>query len=123
MQHSPRQDPDMISSLMVLVLLSVAAVVVLAGGGWPTLGRDARPYLVAIGIFWVAPLALMLGLHVVLPGHNADGRCNGLGFGCVPAPADAVVFVWAMTLPFTFTAGLIACAIIAAVRRRRGGED
>jgi len=109
----------MLSSLLILVMLSVAVVVALCTGGRSTSVRDARPYLIAIGIFWVAPLVLMFALHVVLPDHNADGRCTGLGFGCVPPPADGVVFLWGLTLPFTFTAGLICCAIIAAVRRGR----
>jgi hypothetical protein len=121
-----REDAGMISWLIMLMVLSVALIVGLRNGGWSTFGKDvstsgkdARPYLIAIGICWVAPLALMLVLHVVLPHHNTDGQCNGLGFGCVPAPSDGVVILWALTLPFSFTAGLISCAIIAGVRRGR----
>jgi len=113
----------MIAWLMMLTLLSVAVAAGLRVGGRSRSGRDLRPYLIAVGICWVAPLALMLVLHLVLPDHNSDGRCEGIGFGCTPAPSDGVVLVWALTLPFTFTAGLISCAIIAGVRCRRRKHD
>lgn len=109
----------MIALLILVVVLTIALVIGLGRRGWSASGRDLRPYLVAIGIFWIAPLVLMLVLHLVLPDHNPNGQCEGIGFGCVPAPSDGVVILWALTLPFTFTAGLIACAVIAAVRRGR----
>ena len=116
----------MISAQVMVVLSSIVVVMVLAvalrRGGWPASVMAARAYLIAVGICWVAPLALMLALHVTLPDSNANGQCKGLGFGCVPPPSDQVVFVWALTLPFTFAAGLVCCAIIAAVHRRRRGD-
>lgn len=81
-----------------------------------------RPYLLAIGICWVAPLVLMLVLHVVLPDHNPNGQCDGIGWGCVPAPSDGVVLAWLFTLPYTFLAGLIACGLIAGFRAVRRGR-
>ena len=70
--------------------------------------RSVRPYVVALGLLWIVPAVLVLVLHLTLPDHNASGQCTGLGFGCTPAPADAVVFF-----------GYLAAA--AALPPRHGG--
>jgi cytochrome c-type biogenesis protein CcmH/NrfF len=78
-----------------------------------------HPYAVTLGLLWILPLVLMLVLHATLPDHNTNGQCSGIGFGCVPAPRDAVVFLWVFASPFLFLAGALACGVIAWRRSRR----
>ncbi|MGZ4542430.1 MAG: hypothetical protein ACXVXI_04740 [Mycobacteriaceae bacterium] len=78
-----------------------------------------HPYAVTVGVLWVLPLVLMLVLHATLPDYNANGQCIGIGFGCVPAPRDGVVFLWVLASPFLFLAGALVCGVIAWRRRRR----
>lgn len=78
-----------------------------------------HPYGVALGATWVLPFVLMLVLHATLPDSNADGQCTGIGFGCVPAPRDAVVFIWLLASPVWFLGGALACGLIALRRRMR----
>jgi hypothetical protein len=85
--------------------------------------RSVRPYLVALGLLWVFPLVLVLVLHVVLPDHNASGQCTGLGFGCTPAPSDAVLFLGYFAALPLLVLGLLACLVIAIVQHRRDQSD
>ena len=78
-----------------------------------------HPYAVTVGLLWVLPLVLMLVLRATLPDYNADGQCAGIGFGCVPAPRDGVVFLWVLASPFLFLAGALVCCVIAWRRRVR----
>ncbi len=87
-----------------------------AGGVEP---RSIRPYIVALGLLWVVPAVLVLVLHLTLPDHNASAQCTGLGFGCTPAPADAVVFFGYLAALPLFLLGMVACLVIAVVRARR----
>lgn len=77
-----------------------------------------HPYALTTGLLWILPLVCTLVLHATLPDHNVNGQCSGIGFGCVPAPRDAVVLVWLVASPFLFFAGLLVCAVIAWRRRR-----
>lgn len=81
--------------------------------------RSVRPYIVALGLLWVVPAVLVLVLHLTLPDSNASGQCTGLGFGCTPAPADAVLFLGYLAALPLFLLGMVACLIIAVVRARR----
>lgn len=81
--------------------------------------RSVRPYVVALGLLWIVPGVLVLVLHLTLPDHNASGQCTGLGFGCTPAPADAVVFFGYLAAMPLFLLGMVACLVIAVVRARR----
>jgi hypothetical protein len=85
--------------------------------------RRAQPYAVALGILWGIPLGAATLAWATAPKHNIDGRCEGLGFGCTLAPADAVLFAGIVIGPFLFVAGLIVCAVIAFVRARRMRPD
>ena len=81
--------------------------------------RSVRPYMVALGLLWIVPAVLVLVLHLTLPDHNASGQCAGLGFGCTPAPADAVLFLGYLAALPLFLLGMAACFVIAVVRARR----
>src|SRR6478736_8134328 len=83
--------------------------------------RSVRPYIVALGLLWIVPAVLVLVLHLTLPDHNASGQCTGLGFGCTPAPSDAVLFFGYLAALPLFLLGMVACLVIviAVVRARR----
>lgn len=83
------------------------------------LPREARPYLIALGALWVAPLLLVAVLHLTLPNHNSDGQCEGIGFGCRPSPADGFLLLGAFAEPFLFWVGVVTCALIAVRQRFR----
>src|SRR4051812_17740350 len=65
------------------------------------------------------PVVLILVLHLTLPDYNASGQCTGLGFGCTPPPADAVLFLGYFAALPLFLLGLVVCLVIAVVRARR----
>jgi hypothetical protein len=81
--------------------------------------RSVRPYIVALGLLWGLPVVLVLVLHLTLPDHNASGQCTGLGFGCTPAPSDAVLLLGYLAALPLFLLGMGACLVIALVRARR----
>lgn len=90
-------------------------------------GRSMRPYLWVVGLFWVFPAVLTILGHLFLPHHNASGQCEGIGFGCVPAPSDGIViFMFFFGAPALLVSGVVALALVALVRflrRRRGAES
>jgi hypothetical protein len=85
--------------------------------------RSLRPYLVALGLLWVAPAVLVLALHLLLPDHNASGQCTGLGFGCTPPPSGMVILLGYLAALPLLVLGLVACLVIAVVQARRGGGE
>lgn len=89
--------------------------------------RSMRPYLWVVGLFWVLPAVLTVLGHLFLPHHNASGQCEGIGFGCVPAPSDGIViFMFFFGAPTLLVSGVVALALVALVRfvrRRRGSES
>ena len=85
-------------------------------------GRSMRSYLWVVGLFWVLPAVLTVLGYLFLPHHNASGQCEGIGFGCVPAPNDGlVIFMGVLGAPVLLVSGLVAMGVIALVRflRRR----
>lgn len=85
-------------------------------------GRSMRPYLWVVGLFWVLPAILTILGHLFLPHHNASGQCEGIGFGCVPAPSDGIVIFMALIgAPVLLVSGAVTLGIVALVRflRRR----
>ena len=85
--------------------------------GESALHRD-RAYIWSLGLLWVLPAFIVAVGYVLLPKDNASGQCEGIGFGCVPAPADTLLLMGVLASPFLFGAGVVAFAVIA-VRRRR----
>jgi hypothetical protein len=81
--------------------------------------RSVRPYIIALGLLWIVPAVFVLVLHLTLPDYNASGQCTGLGFGCTPAPADAVLVLGYLAALPLFLLGMVACLVIAVVRTRR----
>jgi len=75
-----------------------------------------RAYLVALGLIWVLPAALLLLLYLTLPDYNASGQCEGIGWGCTLTPADGIAFLALLAAPFLFVLGLLVCAVIFFVR-------
>jgi hypothetical protein len=76
-----------------------------------------KPYLWALGLLWGLPaLGVAVG-YLVLPKDLEGGGCEGIGFGCSPAPADGLV-IYAMFLgvPVLGGVGLLVCAVIAVVQ-------
>lgn len=85
-------------------------------------GRSMRPYLWAVGLSWVLPAVLTALGYLFLPHHNASGQCEGIGFGCVPPPNDALVIVMGVVgAPVLLVGGAVAMGVVALVRflRRR----
>lgn len=81
--------------------------------------HPVRPYAVALGLLWGLPLLLVVALHYSLPTTNPDGRCEGIGFGCTPPPADGVVLLGMLAAPVLLFTGLVVCIVIAVVQARR----
>ena len=78
-----------------------------------------RPYAVALGLLWGLPLLLVVALHYLLPTDVPGGGCEGIGFGCSLAPADAVVLFGMFAAPVLLLVGLVVCVVIAVVTHRR----
>jgi hypothetical protein len=79
--------------------------------------RSVRPYLWVVGVFWVLPAVLTLLGYLFLPHHVASGQCEGIGFGCVPAPNfGLVIFMAYFGAPFLLVSGVLALGVVALVR-------
>lgn len=79
----------------------------------------ARPYVWALGLLWLLPAAVVTVGYAVLPDEPPAGQCEGIGFGCVPAPNDTVLLLGMLAAPFLLLAGILAIGIISFVRHRR----
>jgi hypothetical protein len=84
-----------------------------------TIRRPARPYLWALGVLWVLPTVAVATGYLLLPKDPPQGQCEGIGFGCVPAPNDTLLILGMLAAPFLLLAGLMAIASISFVDRRR----
>lgn len=85
--------------------------------------RGWSPYAWALVVTLVLP-ALAVGIGwLVLPHHVESGQCEGIGFGCVPNPADGLLIVaMIIGIPVCLAAAAISCIVIAiaqAARRHR----
>jgi len=75
-------------------------------------------YAWVAGVAWILPLVGFHVLHELLPDYNANGQCEGIGFGCTLTPADTVDLLRIITYPVLFVAGIVAMTWIAARRAR-----
>lgn len=82
----------------------------------PTGIRQASAYLAAVLVG--APMVLGVLGYLVLPDSHGDGGCEGIGFGCTPAPNDAVALIAAFTLFATVPAVAVAPALMWAWARQ-----
>jgi len=63
----------------------------------------------AVGIGWL-----------VLPHNVESGQCEGIGFGCVPNPADGLLIVaMIIGIPVCLAAAVVSCIVIAIVQAAR----
>ncbi|MEV2237189.1 hypothetical protein [Micromonospora sp. NPDC049891] len=86
--------------------------------GAPPVGRAA-----AVLVGWYAVVLVGFALWIaMLPTENTDGSCEGIGFGCTPAPRDGAlllaIFYGLPLLAGSFLVSLIALGIGAAARFR-----
>ena len=94
-------------------------------GRRPVNGSRAGRILSWGAVVLIAGPALLAVLGAwLLPEHNSGGQCEGIGWGCSPAPADALPLVVVLTLPYWLGAGLLALvvAVILDVRARRSAS-
>lgn len=84
--------------------------------------RDGkRPYVIALIVTLALPITIAAIVWVVLPHSVGPGRCEGIGFGCVPSTATTFV-IWAFVagLPAALVVSAATCGVIAWRRSRRG---
>jgi hypothetical protein len=74
----------------------------------------------ALAVLWGLPLVAVLGGYLLSPQNHPGGRCEGLGFGCVPSPADTWILLGMLAAPWLFVAGLVVVAVIATVQASQG---
>lgn len=85
------------------------------------ISRVARPYLWTLGVLWVLPAVAVAVGYLLLPEDPPAGRCEGIGFGCVPAPNDTLLLLAMLAAPFLVAAGFVAVVLILFVSHRRRG--
>ena len=73
-----------------------------------------RPYRIALTFTLALPIVIAVVVRVVLPHSVSPGRCEGIGFGCVPSPATTSV-LWALVLglPAILVVSAATCGAIA----------
>jgi hypothetical protein len=84
--------------------------------------RDGKqPYVIALIVTLALPITVAAIVWVALPHSVSPGRCEGIGFGCVPNPATTFV-LWAFVvgLPAVLVVSAATCGAIAWRRSRRG---
>jgi Na+/proline symporter len=79
----------------------------------------ARPYLWIVGLVWVLPAVGTAVGYAVLPKHNSSGQCEGIGFGCVPSPADSLLLLAMFAAIPLLVLGLVLIIIVAVLQSRR----
>lgn len=84
-----------------------------------TISRSARPYLWVLGVLWVLPAVAVVTGYLLLPEDPPHGQCEGIGFGCVPAPNDSFLILGMLAAPLFILAGLIAIASMSFIDHRR----
>jgi hypothetical protein len=72
--------------------------------------------LVSLLVLW----SCWLLWFVLAPDRNADGRCEGLGFGCTLTPRDAAEFAGILVVAPVSVLVLIVTGVVRLVRIRRG---
>ena len=82
---------------------------------------DNAPYWALAIFFWILPGAVLLVCYLVLPEHNPNGECSGIGFGCTLTPKDMAAFLAISAYPILFALGAALMLLVAGVRgfRRR----
>lgn len=90
----------------------------LRGTTWGAL----RPYLLLLAFVWALP-AMAAGVVWLVADKETAGNCEGIGFGCTPAPADVGWLMLALAAPVLFPLGLVGLVAIALVRHRRRTTD
>ncbi len=72
-----------------------------------------------MALWWVAFWIVGMAVYFALPDHNASGQCEGIGFGCTPAPNDTWVLVLAIVgFPVTVAGVLIGSLVLRPLARR-----
>lgn len=81
-----------------------------------------HPYITTLVVLWVLPaLAVLLG-YLLLPDHNTSGQCEGIGWGCTPAPSVGIVLLGFLAAPWLLGAGIVALVLIALIRAAMASE-
>lgn len=78
--------------------------------------RGSLAVLVALLVLWLSWLAWFL----LAPDRNADGRCEGLGFGCTLTPHDAAVFAGIIVVAPMSLLVVAVTVVVRLVRITRG---
>lgn len=81
--------------------------------------RSRRAAITVIGsIFWGLPIAAYAVAPLVLPNHNANGQCEGLGWGCRPTPADGLRLLVIIGAPVWLVGGAVALLLTVWIHSR-----
>lgn len=78
--------------------------------------RGSLSVLVGLVVIW----ALWLLAYLFSPDHNADGRCEGLGWGCTLTPRQGVQFVGILAVAPLTVFVLAVSSVVRLVRISRG---
>ena len=85
----------------------------------PSTSGRAMVYVgaVLIGV----PIVVGLIAMAVLPDHHTDGGCDGIGFGCTPAPRSAAFFLTVIAVVVAVPATGLAWLLMSMVDRQSDG--
>lgn len=86
-------------------------------GGWMRSRRWVGALVLAV--FWGLPVLAYAMAPLVLPTHNANGQCEGIGWGCTLTPADGLRFVIFMGSPAWLLGGALALLLTVWIQSRR----
>ncbi|MCA0146461.1 hypothetical protein [Blastococcus sp. LR1] len=75
-----------------------------------------RAYAYLFGVLWLLPLLLVGAGTLLLPDVNADGQCEGIGFGCSLTPSDGVQFLVLLAAPLLLVGGVAGALLLAVLR-------
>jgi hypothetical protein len=80
-----------------------------------------RAYLYVVAVLWVAPIAFLVWGVLFLPDENANGQCEGIGFGCTPTPSDSAELALTFLTPVLLIVGVVALLTLQRLRTRSSG--
>ncbi len=78
---------------------------------------STRAYWYVLAVLWLVPVLLAVAGSLLLPDENANGQCEGIGFGCSLTPADTAPLLVVLAAPFLVGGGLVALLVLALARR------
>lgn len=77
--------------------------------------RNARLLWILAGVIWVLPAVVVFLAVNLLPDTVPPGQCEGLGFGCTPAPNTQALLLGYLYYAYAIPGGIVVLGLTAVI--------